>query len=76
MSDVWLDVEQAAALLGIAAPRFERLIAAAAIPTRLAPSGRAGVMKSDLLAWHRADRDARRDALRRVAALADREIFR
>ena len=76
MPAVWLDFAQAAALLGIAAPRFASLIADGALPTRLAPSGTPGVFKSDLMAWQRIDRAERRAALVTFAIHVDREIFR
>ncbi len=61
--------------MGLSAPRLERLVEDGAIAMRPAASGRAGVMKDDLLAWHRDDLAARRVALVALAALIDREVF-
>jgi hypothetical protein len=76
LPDVWLDFAQAAALIGMAAPRFARVIDQGTLRVQLAPSGTRGVMKSDLLSWRRVDRDAGRAALVDFAAQVDREIFR
>ena len=73
--DAWLDFGQAPALIGLSMPRFLRAIEARQMPTRSSPTGKPGVMKSDLLAWHRRDRDERRAALRAFAGAIDREIF-
>jgi hypothetical protein len=74
-TEIWLDFNQAAAMLGIARPRFARLIDEQALAVRLAPSGTPGVLKSDLLAWRERDRAARREALATLACGIDREVF-
>ena len=73
--EVWLDFDQAIALLGLSAPRFRQLIDESTLPVRNAPSGRPGVMKRDLLAWRERDRVSRREALATLARAVDREVF-
>ncbi len=71
----WLDFGQAAALLGLSMPRIVQLLDDHALPSHPAPTGRPGVMKSDLMAWHRRDQAERRDALIALARAVDEEVF-
>ena len=74
-ADAWLDPEQAAALLGLSIPRLLQAIDDGDLATRAAPSGRAGLMKNELLSWHRHVQAERREALVAFAAGIDREVF-
>lgn len=74
-SEVWLDFGQAASLVGLSMPRLVRLIDEGALATRPAPTGRPGLFKSELLAWHRCDEAERRAALGALAGAVDDEIF-
>ena len=75
VSDVWLDFGQAASLVGLSMPRLVRLVDERVLSTHPAPTGRPGLFKNELLAWHRVDEAERRAALATLAGAVDDEIF-